>query len=179
MTRDWSRVVVKDTVGAPEAAFAEPVAPIAPEPFVPEGSTPEKLMTVSDENTLAERLAVTVTPESAADENALQTSVVPGLAFVRATNCHASPAPLTEFTVTAPVEGPVETKASRSSLGEVVEKAGTVMLVAAALPFWVTVASVIIPVALATNDNGKLAELDPIVAAMWAVAEAAMVVVFT
>ena len=51
-TQELFRVVTRLAVGAPEDAFAVPVAPIAPDPFVPEGSTPVKLMTVIDEATL-------------------------------------------------------------------------------------------------------------------------------
>jgi len=39
ITIDFARVVVSDAVGAPVAPVPEPVAPIAPEPFVPVAST--------------------------------------------------------------------------------------------------------------------------------------------
>jgi hypothetical protein len=42
-THDPFRVVVKVTFGAPELAFADALAPIAPEPFDPETSTPAKV----------------------------------------------------------------------------------------------------------------------------------------
>ena len=53
------RVVVREAVGAPDAAFTDFVAPIAPDPFDPEVSTPEKLITIMDASMLCERFAVT------------------------------------------------------------------------------------------------------------------------
>jgi hypothetical protein len=55
------RVLVKLAVGAPLPEFPVPVAPIAPEPFVPEVSAPVKLITVIEEATLCESVAVTFT----------------------------------------------------------------------------------------------------------------------
>jgi len=46
-------VVVKLAVGAPPLLFPAPVAPIAPEPFVPEVSTPVKVITVIDDQAVA------------------------------------------------------------------------------------------------------------------------------
>src|SRR5258705_766949 len=76
-TQDPLRVVTRLVVGAPDAAFPVPVAPIAPEPFVPDGSIPVKLITVIDAATLFERVAVIVTFVSAEEPNARQISAVP------------------------------------------------------------------------------------------------------
>jgi len=54
-------VVVRLAEGAPAAALAVAVAPIAPEPLVPVVSTPVKLTTVIDDKTDCENVAVTVT----------------------------------------------------------------------------------------------------------------------
>ena len=64
-------------MGAPLLALALPVAPIAPEPLVPVVSTPAKLITVNEELTLWESVAVTVTLLSAEEAKARQISEVP------------------------------------------------------------------------------------------------------
>jgi hypothetical protein len=71
------RVVTSDAVGAPGFEFPLPVAPIAPEPFVPDVSTPVKLTTVMEAATLCDRFATTVTFESLAGASARQISAVP------------------------------------------------------------------------------------------------------
>jgi hypothetical protein len=53
------------------------VAPIAPEPFVPELSTPVKLRTVIEEATLWESVAVTETPARGDELKARQISEEP------------------------------------------------------------------------------------------------------
>ena len=60
-THEPLRVVLKLAVGAPLLEFPVPVAPTAPEPFVPEVSTPVKVITVIDDATLCESVAVTFT----------------------------------------------------------------------------------------------------------------------
>src|SRR5437870_3986111 len=45
-THELARVVSSVAVGAPGRAFALPVAPIAPDPFVPDAFTPVKVTTV-------------------------------------------------------------------------------------------------------------------------------------
>jgi hypothetical protein len=57
--------------------LAVPVAPIAPEPFVPEVSTPAKLITVMEQPTLWEIVAVTVTLFKGKGANARQISEDP------------------------------------------------------------------------------------------------------
>src|SRR5947208_1914726 len=77
-THEFARVVVSVAVGAPLACDADAVAPIAPDPLVPDGSTPVKLSTVIDAATLCDKVAVTVTFDSAVLANARQISAVPG-----------------------------------------------------------------------------------------------------
>ena len=76
-TQELFRVVTSVAEGAPDAAFPVPVAPIAPEPLAPEGSTPVKLSTVIEELTLAESVAVAVTPLKGEDAKARHISAVP------------------------------------------------------------------------------------------------------
>jgi hypothetical protein len=108
-----------------------PTIPIAPEPFVPEASTPAKLITVMEENTLCESVAVTVAPLNVVGANARQTSAVPNCAFVRVTKAHVRLAPVTWVTVIPADLASEEMKASRSSFADVVENEGDVMPVAA------------------------------------------------
>ena len=69
-TQELLRVVTSDAVGAPDGALADRVAPIAPDPFVPDVSTPIKLRTVTDEAAGCETVAVTDTLPSGAAANA-------------------------------------------------------------------------------------------------------------
>ena len=92
-------VVTRVAVGAPEPAFALFVAPIAPDPFVPAAFTPEKLMTVIDETTLCERVAVTETLLNVDGAKARQISEEPLCALVRTTRTQVRPAPVTPVTV--------------------------------------------------------------------------------
>src|SRR5712691_1090124 len=93
ITRELFRVVINAAEGAPEGAFPEPLVPIAPDPLTPEVSTPVKLETVSDEVTLPERVAVTVTLLKRCDAKARQISAVPPCTLVLATSTHVRPAP--------------------------------------------------------------------------------------
>jgi hypothetical protein len=70
-------VVVRLAVGAPRVEFPVPVAPIAPEPFVPVVSTPAKLITVKEQPKLWEIVAVTVALLNGDGANARQISEVP------------------------------------------------------------------------------------------------------
>lgn len=85
-------------MGAPEDLLAVAMAPIAPDPLVPEVFTPEKLNTVIDEATLCERVAVTVAALTGEDANARQTSDVPLCPLTRTTSAHVRPPPLTALT---------------------------------------------------------------------------------
>jgi hypothetical protein len=71
------RVVVSEAVGAPDAAFADFVAPMAPDPFEPVVSTPEKLITIMDASMLCERFAVTDAALMGDDAKARHISDVP------------------------------------------------------------------------------------------------------
>src|SRR4029077_9975888 len=73
-TNELFRVVTSVAVGAPDAALALWIAPMAPEPFVPEVSTPAKLITVSMDETPGDSVAVTVALVNAEDANARQIS---------------------------------------------------------------------------------------------------------
>jgi hypothetical protein len=91
--------VTREAVGAPEEAAFTPVAPMAPAPFVPDGSAPLKLITVIEETTLWDNVDVTVMLLSNEDENARQISEVPLCTFSLATNIQVKPPPATDLTV--------------------------------------------------------------------------------
>ena len=128
-THELALVVVSVAVGAPVAALADRVAPIAPEPFVPDVSTPVKVTTTIDETVGCAIVAVTPTLVSAAGANARQISVDPRWAFVRATSTHVSPAPVTPVDAFPGVVSSIATKASNSWFPLVVEKALVVTVV--------------------------------------------------
>ena len=98
-THELFRVVTRVAVGAPELPLPEPVAPIAPEPFVPDVSTPVKLTIVTEDATLCERVARTVAFVSTVGAKARQISVVPFCTFVRRTSTQVKPPPVTPVTV--------------------------------------------------------------------------------
>jgi hypothetical protein len=75
------------------------VAPIAPDPLVPEVFAPVKVTTVIEDTTLCERVAVTVTLVNGEAAKARQISAVPLCTFVRSTNTQFRPAPLMPVTV--------------------------------------------------------------------------------
>ena len=68
--------VTSDADGAPDAALPIAVAPIAPDP-APVVSMPEKLITVSDESTACESVAVTEMALRGLTAKARQISAVP------------------------------------------------------------------------------------------------------
>lgn len=115
-THELLRVVTRLALGAPELAFVAALAPIAPEPFVPDVSTPVKLSTAMDEATLCERFAVTATPVNAEGAKARQISAVPSCTLLRCTSVHVSPPPDTPFTTVFVDEEPsAATNASSNS----------------------------------------------------------------
>src|SRR5438445_1771901 len=121
-TRVFARVVVSVAVGAPAAALAVAVAPIAPDPLAPVVSTPVKLTTVSDDNTDCENVAVTVALVSAVGAKARQISAVPSCVFVLCTSTQVRLPPAMVFTtVLAAVPFPLDTKASSNSFVEEVQ----------------------------------------------------------
>ena len=63
-THELARVVVSAAVGAPGLALPDPVAPMAPEPPVPDESTPVKVTTVIEAVVDGDSVAVTLTPDS-------------------------------------------------------------------------------------------------------------------
>jgi hypothetical protein len=93
-------------------------------------------MTVKDEATLCERVAVTVTFVRTDGAKVRQISAVPRCVFVRFTRTHVSPAPATLVTVVLVPEtgASAATNASTNSLLESVEKAA-VETVALAVPW--------------------------------------------
>jgi hypothetical protein len=131
-THELFRVVTSDAVGAPVAALPPPVAPIAPDPFVPDASAPVKVTTVIDATTFCDRFAATVALLKAVVANARQISASPGCALVRFTSAQVSPPPVTLLTVIPP-DAPesAEMNANNSSFGTVVENAAVVTVVLA------------------------------------------------
>ena len=92
-------MVTSVAAGAPEDALVWPVAPMAVVPFLPLESTPRKLITVNEETTLCDRVAVTATLVSAAFAKARQISDVPRCTLVAATRTQVRPPPDTDCTV--------------------------------------------------------------------------------
>ena len=115
-THELLRVVVSEAVGAPAFALPDPVAPIAPEPLVPDGSAPVNVTTVIDPACADEIVAVTDTLLRRDAANARQISAVPTCAFVRRTSCHVRPPPAIDDTTVPPAgESSAVTNASNSS----------------------------------------------------------------
>lgn len=134
---------MSEAVGTPLGEFPEPVAPIAPEPFVPDVSTPVKLITEMEASTLSDSVAVTATLESGVGEKARQISASPFCAFVLLTSTQVNPAPATLVTVVLGEETlPVETSASNNSLPEFVENEGVAIVLLALEPSAETEASI-------------------------------------
>jgi hypothetical protein len=72
---------------------------MAPDPLVPEGSVPVKLITVMEETTFWESVAVTETALSVVGAKVRQISEEPLCAFVRTTSAQVRPAPEMLWTV--------------------------------------------------------------------------------
>lgn len=70
-------------LGAPALLLAAALAPIAPDPLMPDMSTPAKLTTVIDDVTLCERWAVTLIPVNGDGAKARQISAVPICTLLR------------------------------------------------------------------------------------------------
>jgi hypothetical protein len=121
-THELLRVVTRLAVGAPEGALFDTAAPIAPDPFVPEGSTPAKAITVIEETTAWDRAAVIDALVRPVFANARQISDVPLCPLARTTRVQVKFPPVTPFTtVFEPDSQSVEMKANKSSLPEDVE----------------------------------------------------------
>ncbi len=125
------RVVTSEAVGAPELALFVAVFPMAPDPLVPEVSTPANVTTNIDDTTFCEIVAVTEAFESTFGAKARHTSEVPIWVFVRLTSAQVSPPPVTFETVMFGDNASVLTKASSNSFPTAVEKIGLLTLVAA------------------------------------------------
>ena len=125
-TQELALVVVREALCAPLAPLPVPVAPTGAAAWVP-----VKAMTVMEDCTLCERVAVTETPLSFAVANAFQISAVPFCALVRCTNVQVRPPPETLLTVVVPDMLSAEIKASNSSLVPAVVKAGETTVVLA------------------------------------------------
>jgi hypothetical protein len=127
-TNEFCRVVDKLAEAVPLDSLPRPIAPIAPEPLSPEGSTPAKDITVIEEVTADDKAALTVTLFRRVCENARQISAVPFCVLVRTTRTHVKSAPETLFTV-VPISKafPAPMKASNSSPVAVVENCGEVI----------------------------------------------------
>jgi hypothetical protein len=121
-------------VGAPEGALVALVAPIAPDPLVPVVSIPVKVITVMEEATLAESVAVALTLVRVVGAKARQISDVPLCPLERTTKVHVSPAPAMLLTTVPEPVSSVETKASSSSLAATVENVCDVTVLLAL--FW-------------------------------------------
>jgi hypothetical protein len=103
---------MSDALGAPDAAV---VFAVAPEPPVPDVSTPVKESTVIEDTVACDTVAATLTLTSGAAANARQISDVPLCALLRTTSDHVRPAPATLVTVAVvPLAASVATKASNS-----------------------------------------------------------------
>lgn len=132
MTQELLAVVVREADGAPEPAPLVAVAPIAPEPFVPDVLIPVKLITVIEEAAGRDSVAETDTFVSADVEKLRQISDVPRCLLALTTNTQVRPPPVTLVTVLLVPEDDwtsAETKASSNSFGDVVEKGGVVTVV--------------------------------------------------
>jgi hypothetical protein len=102
---------------------------MAPEPLVPEVSTPATLATRREETTFCERVAVTDALLIGLGANARHISDVPICVFVRFTKVQVRPAPVTLVTVIFAELASVAIIAKISSLPTVVDKAPLVTLV--------------------------------------------------
>jgi hypothetical protein len=95
---------------------------MAPDPFAPEESTPAKVMTVIEEATACDRVAVTVILLRAPGANARQISDVPLCPLALVTRVQVIPPPVMPVTVVfGPDDQSVEMNANNSSLPELVE----------------------------------------------------------
>jgi len=125
---EFGRVETRLAEGAPLDLLPDATAPIAPEPLVPEESTPAKAITVSEEETIYERLALTEMLLRAVGKKARQISAVPFCAWVLCTRAQVKSPPETLTTDVESLEAnPVEMKASNSSPFDVVENEGEVI----------------------------------------------------
>ena len=98
-THELLLVVVRPTLGAPAALLAAAVAPMPPDPLLPEVFAPVKATTVIDAATCCDRATVTLAPLKGDGATARQTSAVPRCWLSRRTSVQVRPPPLTCWTV--------------------------------------------------------------------------------
>lgn len=155
-----ARVVTSVAVGAPDDPLPVPVAPIAPEPLVPDVSTPVKLITVMDAATDCDSVAVTVTALKGFAENVLQISAVPFCVFVRLARTHVRlPDDIPVTVIVCPVALSLEMNAKRSSLPDAVEIGDDAIVVLEFERFVETVTS--IPIAAEAVPANSISRLNP------------------
>ena len=155
-----ARVVTSVAVGAPDDPLPVPVAPIAPEPFVPDVSTPVKLITVMDAATDCDSVAVTVTALKGFAENVLQISAVPFCVFVRLARTHVRlPDDIPVTVILWPVALSVEMNAKSSSFPDVVEIGDDAIVVLAFELFVETVTSM--PIAAEAVPANSISKASP------------------
>jgi len=82
-TQEPFRVVTRVALGAPALLLVAALAPIAPDPLVPDVSAPVKLTTVIEDATPCESLAVTLMPVKGDGAKARQISAVPSCTLLR------------------------------------------------------------------------------------------------
>lgn len=131
-TQEFARVVTSDAEGANVDPLLPPIAPIAPEPFVPDVSTPVKLITVMEAATDCDNVAVTITALNGFAVNARQISAVPFCVFVRLTRAQVRvPAEILVTVMLCPVALSVAMNANNSSFPDAVEIGGEAIVVLA------------------------------------------------
>ena len=130
-TQELLRVVVTVADGKPDVEFVPVIAPMAPDPFVPEGSAFLKLKTWINPVREADKVAVTATLLSVDVANARWISAVPPEVFVRRTRTQVRPPPVTVVVVAVVLV--VATNASKSSFGAAVENEGVTNVLEAVL----------------------------------------------
>jgi hypothetical protein len=141
-THESLRVVTTLALGAPDDALLLAVAPIAPDPLIPDVSTPVKLTTVMEDRTALDSVAVTEMFDNGDGANARQISDVPRWAAVRTTSSQVSPPPLTLVTnASLPPARDVATNANSSSFAAVVENVGEAAIALLVVAFRDTVTS--------------------------------------
>jgi hypothetical protein len=167
-TRELFPVVTSDAVGAPPATLLLAVAPIAPEPFVPEVFTPMKLITVMEETTLWDSVAVRLTLLRGLGAKARQISAVPLCPLALTTSVQARPPPETAVTVVlAPPRKSVAMKANSNSLLATVENTGDAIVAAAVVPSFEVFASRVMESAVPTAVKLIPEIFAPLIEATW------------
>ena len=152
--------MTSDAVGAAADPLPPAVAPMAPEPLVPDVSTPVKLITVMDAAADCDSVAVTFTALNGFAENARQISAVPFCVLVRRASTHVKlPADTPVTVILCPVALSVEMNARSSSLPDAVEIGGDAIVVLALERFVETVTSM--PIAAEAVEAASVSNTNP------------------